>query len=120
MKITPERLADLQRMAERATLSAGSGIGVTGPELLELILGYRQNVIDLGELAGAADGSAFLGGMLGGFAGGMLHQKLSEFQPQPKCRATRGGRCCTLPLGHDRHHHWGPLTPSDAKPRKKR
>ena len=115
-KLTTARLNDLQRMAELARLSAGSGIGITAPELLELIRVYRERVIDLDEL-GPAGGEAFLGAMMGGFAGGMLQTKLRELKaPKELCAATRGGRRCTLRAGHHQaKHSWGPLP---GKPKK--
>jgi len=111
-KLTAEELASLE---QRARAVGELELAVLGPLLLELVLGYREHVIDFGEMK--EEGSqAFLGGMLGGLAGGMLERKLREFGPRPKCEATRGGRRCSLPLGHDTPHLWGAKQPSDAKP----
>ncbi len=112
--ISKERLAELKGYALRGT-DGPLGKGVTCVELAELLEAYQTNVIDLGELKG---GDAFLGGMMGAFAGGMLERKLREFGQRPKCEATRGGRRCSLPLGHDTPHLWGAKKPADAKAKK--
>lgn len=79
-----------------------------------LLEALETRVVDFGELT-PKGGDAFLGGMLGAFAGGMMERKLREFGQRPKCKATRGGRACSLPLGHDTPHLWGAKTPADAK-----
>ncbi len=114
-KLTADALASLE---QRARAVGELELAVFGPLLLELVLGYREHVIDFGEM-NEEGGQAFMGAMLGGFAGGMLERKLTQFGQRPKCEATRGGRRCSLPLGHDHPHLWGTKLPADAKTKKK-
>jgi hypothetical protein len=100
--ITNERLAELQREAEIGTLTTGGGRGISGKEVIELITAYREH---RAALASGPGGEAFLGGMLGSFAGSMLDRKLQEFTPK-QCAATREGRRCTLPPGHTTRHSY--------------
>jgi hypothetical protein len=96
--IKKERLEQLQRDAELGILTAGGDRGISGKEVIELINAYRGR-----EVAGSVSGDAFLGAMVGGFVGRLLEKRA------PQCKATRGGRRCTSPLGHDTPHRWGPL-----------
>jgi hypothetical protein len=112
-QLTDEELVSLE---SRARAVGELQLAVLGPLLLELVLGYRERVIDVGELT-PAGGDAFLGAMMGGFAGGMLERKLRELTtPRELCAATRAGRRCTLRSGHrEPKHNWGPLPPGKKK-----
>lgn len=68
----PERLRELRDIAALPLSSTHVEVWITPDELRELLDAYDATPINIGDLSGR-DADAFLGGMLGGFAGTVLH-----------------------------------------------